>query len=164
MGNPALQAPAHRKRKDELLAAITSPDPTRYKLIATGSHEPIHVYCALDTLEYAWITGQSYRVIADPPAGEAMQFRLTLSGPGPAPGSMSSVIPERIAQLPAAKGMPSRCCPYIHFFASQTAYETWHRSLPATIRQHIQYLSLNKAWQKARCVLEACKTTPRCDC
>lgn len=164
MGGPALKASAHRKQKDVMLASITSPVPTRYVLIENGRPGHLYVYCALDTLEYAWLTARSYRMKADPPAGGAMEFRLSLSGPEPSIGWMSSVIPDRIARLPDVKGMPSRCCPYVHFFASKNAYADWNRSLPKEIRTHIECLSLDQAWQKARCVLGVCETSGRCDC
>ncbi|MGH8278197.1 MAG: hypothetical protein ACRETQ_01340 [Gammaproteobacteria bacterium] len=128
VSSPALQASPRKRRAADLLAAITSRLPTRYKLIAGERNEPIYVYCALDTLEYAWITASSYRAVAEPPAGAAVQFMLTPLGPEPAAVWMSTVIPEHMARLPSIEGLPSRCCLYVHFSLRKT------RTKPGTVR------------------------------
>ncbi len=164
MIDPALKPAAIGNKSGDLLARITSPKSTRYRLSRDGESAYIHVFCALDTIEYALIAGENLSVVGDPPAGSVMRFTLTSTGPEPAAGWMSTVIPGHTSQLPSVKGMPSRCCPYIHFFASKEMYAAWSKILPDGIRSHIECISLSEAWQRARRALTVCRPPLSCEC
>lgn len=140
----------------EWLARITSPTPTRYQMQGDAGDPPIYVYCAQDTFEYALISGRTWRISAKPPVGATLHLVLTLDGPQPRTGVMSTIRPELVTGLPNVEGMPSRCCPYIHFFASTKTYETWHRQLPPVIQPRLQFLLLHDAWVSAQSALAAC--------
>ncbi len=141
---------------EALLASITSPASTRYRLKRPGEGALIHVYCALDTLEYALVAPGHYEVTGDPPVGSAVRFTISPVGPEPALLWMSVVAPERVRVLPRAVGTPSPCCPFLHFFDSVHAYASWHDALPADIRACISSVRLAEAWTLAGCSLGAC--------
>lgn len=164
MSGSALKAPIGKWQAGDVLARITSLTPTRYMLLEGGRDEPIYVYCALDTFVYAWVTGGSCRVVAEPPVGGAVRFTLTPSGPEPVAAWMSNVPSDHVAQLPAVGRMPSRCCPYTHFFISKDAYAAWNDALPEGIRPHIQCLSVHEAWLEAQRALMACAAARSCQC
>lgn len=153
---------AGRDHLDQLLARITSPAATRYQLVKEGEHIHVFVYCALDTIEYALVAGGTFHVIGDSPAGPAVRFVLTPDGPDPDGGWISTVMPAQIAHLPPVASMPSRCCPYIHFFASREAYAEWHNALPEKIRAYIECITLSEAWRRAQSELAACQTKFSC--
>lgn len=163
MIDPVLKPAAIGNKSGDLLARITSPKPTRYRLARDGGSAFIHVFCALDTIEYALIAGENLSVVGDSPAGSVMLFTLTSTGPEPAAGWMSTVIPGHISQLPSVKGMPSRCCPYIHFFASKEMYIAWNKTLSDGIKSHIECISLSEAWRRARRELAVCQTPLSCE-
>lgn len=146
------------------LASITSPTPTRYRLRGGGPGSEIYVYCALDTLEYALIAHGNYQVSSDPPDGPTIQFALTSAGPEPVAIWMSAVMPEHLPDLPEVEDMPSRCCPFIHFFASPEVYGIWRDTLPDRIRPHIECLPLAEAWARADHALATCETSGSCKC
>lgn len=98
-------------------------------------------------------------MVAQALAGDAIEFTLAPPVPESVAVWMSTVKPERVAQLPSVAGLPSRCCPYTHFFASQETYTTWSQKLPGEIRPHIRCLPLIDAWAGTRGVLAACETT-----
>lgn len=145
-----------------MLSRITSPEPSRYRMVAAADGAEVHVFCALDTLEYALISGCVYRVEGTPPIGPSVCFNLNPEGPDASEGWMSYVRPDLIAGLPEARAMPSRCCPFVHFFASKAAYVTWHRSLPAHVRAQIELLPLDIAWDRARDLMRECLADPSC--
>lgn len=159
-----VKTPVTGTKPSDLLARITSQMPTRYRLVECGGSASIYVYCALDTLEYALVAGGIFDVFSDSPAGPAIRFSLTSTGPEPIAGWMSTVICGQIAQLPAVEDLPSRCCPYTHFFASKEAHVSWNSTLPDEVRSHIDCISLSEAWQRAQEALAACQVPFSCKC
>lgn len=164
MPQPACKPSVGKCQAENMLTRITSLTPTRYRLVEENHGSPIHVYCALDTLEYALLSHGTYKVVGESPSGQAVHFALTPIGPEPAVGWMSTVIPENTAQLPDIEGMPSRCCPYTHFFASKEFYQSWWNGLPEHIKPLVECLPLPEAWARARHALAMCQTEDTCEC
>lgn len=164
MSQPACKPSIGKCQAEDMLVQITSPVPTRYKMVEESHGSPIHVYCALDTLEYALISHGTYEVVGESPVGQAVQFTLTPKGPEPAVAWMSTVTPANTVKLPSAGSAPSRCCPYTHFFASKDSYQSWRNELPEHIRPLVECLPLPEAWTRARRALAMCQTEGTCEC
>ncbi len=164
MTERALLASATDTISAAVLARITSPVPTRYRLLEDGRKSPIYVYCALDTLEYAMIAQRPFRILAAPPVGPSIQFALTSAGPTASALRISAVIPEHLSALPSVTAMPSRCCPYTHFFVSRQAYETWWGTLPDRLQRCIECVPLREAWAQAHRAISGYQTSQSCEC
>jgi alkylmercury lyase len=97
-------------------------NPTRHRFIV-GAHADLYTWCALDTLVFPNVLGQSAQV-ESPCHGTGETVRVSVGPQGvnslePATSVVSILVPSSVS------GIRSSFCNHVHFFASEDAASAW---------------------------------------
>ncbi len=110
--------------------------PTPHHFTIAG--RPLYTWCALDTLMYPAVLGESASVSSPcPVTGTPIHLRVTSDGVqqlDPPGAVLSLIIPEAQA---ASCDIRGSFCNIVHFFASHDAAQTWASQQPAGQTLHI---------------------------
>ena len=126
-----------RDEQGRIVAAVgLSLHPTPHHFTVAG--RPLYTWCALDTLMYPALLGESASVSSPcPVTGAPIHLQVTSDGVqhlDPPDAVVSLVVPEAEA---AACDIRGTFCDIVHFFVSREAAETWERQQPAGLPLHI---------------------------
>ncbi|MGZ3640023.1 MAG: organomercurial lyase MerB [Ktedonobacterales bacterium] len=133
-----------RDEQGRIVAAVgLSLLPTPHHFTVAG--RPLYTWCALDTLMYPALLGESASISSPCPiTGAPIHLQVTSTGVqqlDPPDAVISLVVPEAKA---ASCDIRGTFCNIVHFFTSREAAETWASQPPA--RQPLHILSIPEAF------------------
>jgi len=136
--------------KDQVLAFIQSPVPTRYRLIRPDSSQ-VYARCAMDALYFPLLSGEQVTLLARPPGmRERLRVRLRPEGPDPWPEGWVIAYPDLPTVKPDPDSIARNICPYVHLFPNAKAAEAWRQGLPAGLTARVRLLGFSAALAEAR--------------